>query len=69
MANAGATAVWVGNFGDYPIPACFSNIRMTRAGMPDRRCTGWQEFLGWVFEQDERARMSSKTDASGAANG
>lgn len=29
--------VWVGNWGEYPIPAEFASVRITKSGYPDRR--------------------------------
>lgn len=50
--------VWVGNYGDYPVPKELLHIRMTKRGWPDRRYKDASVFLRWLEEQEAIARQS-----------
>jgi hypothetical protein len=46
--------VWVGNYGDYPIPEkVLEGVVMTKSGYPDRRyILPYQKFMAWVKSVD-----------------
>ncbi|MBT2322537.1 hypothetical protein J7E62_09285 [Variovorax paradoxus] len=48
--------VWMGVYGDYPIPERFDAVRVTAKGWPDRRSRElYLSFMDWVREQEMKA--------------
>ena len=50
--------VWVGNFGNYPIPDDVRNLvkRWRKDGWPHKQDKGRDAFLGWVTLQELEAQ-------------
>ena len=44
---------WEGEHGVYPVPEHLQDIKVTRAGWPDKRDKRYQEFMNWVKEKDK----------------
>ena len=55
-----ALNVWMGNWGQYPIPdEVFALVkRLTKSGYPDKRFAGCPEFFAWVAEQEKKAQAN-----------
>lgn len=51
-----ATAVWIGQFGEYPIPPEFAAVRIRKNGWPDKRSQKvYKAMMAWVQEQEAHA--------------
>jgi hypothetical protein len=51
MMVARALRIWVGNYGNYPIPQHLQAIRLTKSGWPDKRCKLYDEFMNWAKDK------------------
>lgn len=51
------TRIWIGDYGDYIVPASLSETPMTKKGHPDkRRKEHYRKFMAWVQYEEEKAK-------------
>jgi hypothetical protein len=48
-----AKMIWIGNYGEYPIPRTFNDIRLTKHGDMDRRFSRYRQLETFMLELDK----------------